>query len=105
MSFVKYSFTGIVLNELEGSFMLSFPLHPNKFRKLTVDGYYHSGLTLYCTESELDSSGNCPITSGEQVIKSEGFDYITIWGCALVLIGMIVLFRTLAFIGLRFVKG
>jgi ATP-binding cassette subfamily G (WHITE) protein 2 len=59
---------------------------------------------LYCTPSEL-VNGQCPLTSGEQVIKKEGFDYITIWGCALVLIAMIIFFRILAFVGLRWVKG
>jgi ATP-binding cassette subfamily G (WHITE) protein 2 len=63
-----------------------------------------TGLTLYCDEKEL-VNGKCPITSGEQVIKSNGFDYITIWGCALVLIAMIIFFRILAFVGLRWVKG
>ncbi len=63
-----------------------------------------TGLELYCTPGEL-VNGQCPITSGEQVIKSEGFDYITIWGCALVLIAMIIFFRILAFVGLRWVKG
>jgi ATP-binding cassette subfamily G (WHITE) protein 2 len=79
LSFVKYSYTGIALNEL-------------------------NGLKLYCEENEL-VGGKCPITSGEQVIKSNGFDYITIWGCALVLIAMIIFFRILAFVGLRWVKG
>jgi len=79
LSFVKYSYTGIALNELEG-------------------------LELHCDPDEL-VGGSCPITSGQQVIEQEGFDYITIWGCALVLLAMIVFFRILAFVGLRWIKG
>jgi ATP-binding cassette subfamily G (WHITE) protein 2 len=62
------------------------------------------GLKLHCDPDEL-VGGSCPLTSGEQVIEQEGFDYITIWGCALVLLAMIVFFRILAFVGLRWIKG
>jgi ATP-binding cassette subfamily G (WHITE) protein 2 len=63
-----------------------------------------AGLTLYCDPGEL-VNGKCPLTNGQQVIEQNGFDYITIWGCALVLIAMIIFFRILAFVGLRWVKG
>jgi ATP-binding cassette subfamily G (WHITE) protein 2 len=66
--------------------------------------FFAPGLKLHCDPGEL-VGGSCPLTSGQQVIEQEGFDFITIWGCALVLLAMIIFFRILAFVGLRWIKG
>ena len=78
LSYVKYTYTGITLNELQG-------------------------LTLECLPSELQD-GVCPITKGEQVIESLGLDYITRGHAAAVLILFIVFCRIVAYLGLRFIK-
>ncbi len=75
---MKYAYVGISLNELRG-------------------------LELHCEPDEL-KGGVCPLTSGEQVIDNLGLDFISIWGCALVLIAMIIFYRFIAYIGLRFIK-
>jgi ATP-binding cassette, subfamily G (WHITE), member 2 len=84
LSYIKYSYVGISLNELQG-------------------------LELYCTESQLvqraDGSFRCPITRGEQTIDSLGLDFISVGGCAGVLIGLIIFSRVVAYLGLRFLKN
>jgi hypothetical protein len=52
LSFVKYTYVAIALNKL-------------------------TGLDLHCETSEL-KSGKCPITNGDQIIKSKGYDAYTI---------------------------
>lgn len=78
ISFVKYAYVGISLNELQG-------------------------LQLSCLPNEL-RNGVCPITSGEQIIDVLGLDYISIGACAGVLIGYVVFCRVLAYLGIRFNK-
>jgi hypothetical protein len=63
-----------------------------------------TGLKLHCDPDEL-VDGVCPQTTGEQAIEKQGYDFISIWGCALVLIAMIIFLRALSFVGLRWVKG
>jgi len=64
-----------------------------------------NGLQLHCTPSQLSKDGTCPITSGEQTIKSLGLDYITIGGCFGALIAFITVARLIAFCGIRFLKA
>ncbi|KXZ51256.1 hypothetical protein GPECTOR_13g743 [Gonium pectorale] len=79
LSYVKYTYVGISLNELHG-------------------------LELHCTPSQLNSAGKCPITSGEQTIKSLGLDYISIGDCVGILIAYIVICRLIAYLGVRYLK-
>ncbi|KXZ51257.1 hypothetical protein GPECTOR_13g744 [Gonium pectorale] len=79
LSYVKYTYVGISLNELHG-------------------------LELHCTPSQLNSAGKCPITSGEQTIKSLGLDYIGIADCVGILIAYIVICRVIAYLGVRYLK-
>lgn len=77
LSYVKYTYTALSLNEL-------------------------SGLVLTCTEAET-ASGKC-ITNGETIIKNNGFDFITLGGCAGALIAFIIGTRVIAYLGLRYLK-
>jgi len=79
LSYAKYSYVGISLNELHG-------------------------LVITCTPAQLNAQGVCPISSGEQTIKSLGFDKYTIHECALVLVAMIIFFRACAYLAIRFIK-
>ncbi|GIL62771.1 hypothetical protein Vafri_16946 [Volvox africanus] len=80
LSYVQYTYVGISLNELHG-------------------------LELYCTPSQLNpKTGQCPTTAGEQTIKALGLDYISIGGCAGVLIGYILFCRVVAYLGVRYIK-
>ncbi|KAJ1628748.1 P-loop containing nucleoside triphosphate hydrolase protein [Pavlovales sp. CCMP2436] len=77
LSYVKYAYTAISLNQL-------------------------TGLVLHCTPEELPAHGVCLVTSGEQVIQKLGFDYISIGGCAGVLLFYIVGCRVIAYLGIRY---
>ncbi|KAI8846854.1 P-loop containing nucleoside triphosphate hydrolase protein [Chytridium lagenaria] len=54
ISYVKYAYVGIALNEL-------------------------SGLKLVCSPSELRADGTCPITDGQFTISQLGLDKMTMW--------------------------
>eukprot|EP01113_Clastostelium_recurvatum_P040178 TRINITY_DN6221_c1_g2_i1.p1 TRINITY_DN6221_c1_g2~~TRINITY_DN6221_c1_g2_i1.p1 ORF type:complete len:672 (-),score=98.76 TRINITY_DN6221_c1_g2_i1:16-2031(-) len=80
LSYAKYSYVGIALNELQG-------------------------LVIHCTQAQLDAAGGkCPITRGEQTIASLGLDKLSIGLCAGVLVLMIVFFRVGAYVAIRFIK-
>ena len=80
LSYVKYTYVGISLNEL-------------------------SGLVLHCTPAELEKAGGkCPLTSGEQTISQLGFNQYSIGLCAGVLVVFIVVCRAMAYVGLRVLK-
>ena len=78
LSFVKYSYIGISLNEL-------------------------TGLEIVCTPGQL-KNGVCPITNGEETIQSLGLDYITKEQAAGFLLLFIIVTRMIAYLGLRFLK-
>ncbi|CAF2346165.1 unnamed protein product [Rotaria sp. Silwood2] len=78
LSYVKYTFVGIALNELQG-------------------------LTLTCTDA--DRAKYSCIESGEALIIERGYNYISIGGCIGVLIGYIIFCRIIAFLGVRFLKN
>jgi ATP-binding cassette subfamily G (WHITE) protein 2 len=75
----KYTYVGISLNELQG-------------------------LMITCTAAQLSAKGVCPISSGEQTIETLGLDKYTIHGCALILVAMIIFFRLMAYLAIRFIK-
>uniref|UniRef100_A0A914P1B6 ABC-2 type transporter transmembrane domain-containing protein n=1 Tax=Panagrolaimus davidi TaxID=227884 RepID=A0A914P1B6_9BILA len=76
LSYVKYSYVGIALNELQG-------------------------LKLSCEDTA--PNANC-IPDGETTIRTLGLDYINIGGCIGCLIGYIIICRTIAYFGVRFLK-
>jgi ABC-type multidrug transport system permease subunit len=80
ISYVKYAYVGISLNELQN-------------------------LPLTCSASELAAAnGQCPVTSGDQIIGRLGLNFISMGGCAGALIAYIVLSRVIAYVGIRFIK-
>lgn len=78
LSYVKYTYTAISLNELHG-------------------------LTIRCDAKEY-VNGVCPITSGQQTIKSLGLDYLNIGSCVAILIFYILITRAIAYLGIRYLK-
>jgi ABC-type multidrug transport system ATPase subunit/ABC-type multidrug transport system permease subunit len=78
LSYVKYCYVGISLNELHG-------------------------LKLTCAPSEL-KNGVCPTTTGQQTIALLGLDFVTIPQCAFAALALIVAFRVIAYIALRLKK-
>ena len=77
LSYVKYTYVGASLNELQG-------------------------LVLTCTADDVRKS-SC-VTNGETTIRELGLDYISIEGCIGALFAYIVLCRVIAFLGVRFLK-
>lgn len=80
-SYVKYTYTGVSLVELEG-------------------------LTYTCTSEQLQPpvNGTCPVTTGQQTIDTLGLDYISIGGCVGVLFALMFGLRFLAYLAIRFNK-
>ena len=78
LSYNKYAFTGVIHNEF-------------------------SGLSLYCTEKQLNS-GVCAYLKGEQYIVKNGFEYLNKGECALVLVAFIIGTRIVAYLGIRYLK-
>lgn len=80
LSYVKYAYVGVALNELRG-------------------------LHLYCSPKALaKNNGICTVTTGEYTIDSLGLDDYTRAGCAGILILYIVFCRFVAFLGVRYIK-
>jgi ATP-binding cassette, subfamily G (WHITE), member 2 len=78
LSYTKYTFVGICLNELQG-------------------------LTLKCTQDE--QTKNRLDCFPDELIKDSGYDYITIGGCIGSLFAYIIICRFFAFLGVRFLKN
>jgi ATP-binding cassette subfamily G (WHITE) protein 2 len=76
LSYAKYTYVGVSLNELQG-------------------------LVLSCA----DAGNSTCITNGETTIKQLGFDYINIGGCTGALLAFIIFCRIIAFLGVRFLKN
>lgn len=74
LSYLKYTFMGIVINEMEG-------------------------LDLDCPKGT-----TCRYHTGEQIMTAFGYDKYSIDFCAGILIVLIFGFRFLAYLGLRFIK-
>jgi hypothetical protein len=75
LSYIKYCFVGLCLNQLQG-------------------------LKIDCPQGQ-----TCSTTSGDQIIQEFGYDRYTISGCMASLVGLIVGYRLLAYLGLRFFKA
>jgi len=85
VSFVKYSFLALAQNELEG-------------------------LQLDCVGEPpaIDPATNatipCPIDYGTQLLEERDMRRIPIWGCALILAGMILGMRIIGYLGIRIMR-
>lgn len=77
LSYVKYTYVGASLNELEGLKLTCTNRHPDD---------------VLCTRN------------GEAIIKELGLDYISIPGCIGALVAFIIICRLIAFLGVRFLK-
>ncbi len=78
LSYTKYAFTGVINSEFQG-------------------------LSLYCTEKQMNM-GVCAYLKGEQYITKNGFDYLNKGECAVILLAFIVISRTFAYLGIRYLK-
>lgn len=80
ISYVRYSYFGIALNEL-------------------------TGLVLTCTPEQLaEANGLCPVTSGEQTIERLDLNQLSIAANAGILVAYVFVCRLIAFLGIRFLK-
>lgn len=77
LSYAKYTYVGVALNEL-------------------------TGLTLSCTAAQRNAAGECP--SGHDTIVSLGLGKLSISLCAWILVAMIVVFRLGAYLAIRYIK-
>lgn len=77
LSYIKYTFVGVALNELEG-------------------------LELSCTASEV-AAKTC-IASGEEIMTQKGYDQYSIGFCAGMLLLYIFICRLFGYLALRFIK-
>lgn len=82
LSYVKYTYVGIALNEL-------------------------SGLTLTCADSErknVSGTMTCPTPDGQATVNALGLDYITLEDCIGILISYIFICRLFAYFAVRWIK-
>ncbi len=77
LSYFKYTYVALSLNELEG-------------------------LQLAC-DNTLSTTQTC-IYDGQTLIQERGFDYMDISACIGVLLAFILFSRTIAYLGVRFLK-
>lgn len=112
LSYIKYTFVGAALNELQG-LVLTCPANTTAVANATMNGTMTTSVMSTSTISSLINStianGTAAatavcISNGERIIQEKGYDYINIGGCIGVLIGFIILCRTVAFLGVRFLK-
>lgn len=78
LSYVKYTYIGVSLNELEG-------------------------LQITCLPTEL-VNGVCQAPSGQQTISDLGLSYLKPRDCALIIILFILVTQVVAYLGIRFLK-
>lgn len=77
-AYVKYMFFGITLNEF-------------------------TDLSLKCRPSEL-KKGVCPVTNGSQVTHQYGYDLFDIAFCIEMLVVIIIVYKIVAFLALKYIK-
>jgi hypothetical protein len=77
LSYLKYVFVGVAINEMTG---LEYP----------------------CTDKEI--AANTCVKTGEQTMKSKGYDLYTVDFCAGILVVYIVGCRIVAYLALRYIK-
>jgi hypothetical protein len=81
---------------------LSCLLFPRRYTGVALNQL--TDFVYTCTPSQLNSQGQCPVTSGEQIITSLGLNYLTTGQCAAVLVTYIVVARFVAYLGIRHIK-
>lgn len=86
LSYIKYSFVGAALNELDG-----LKLSCDDVRTTVFNATY--------------SFNNTCITTGQFSIKDKGYDNLSIGACIGALFGFIIFCRGVAFLGVRFLKN
>jgi len=92
VSYLKYTYVAISLNELTG---LEYNCTASEYKNIT---------SFDNTTNTTSVTPTCPVTSGNQVITTWGFGYISIGGCAGVLIGYILGLYLISYIAVRFLK-
>lgn len=85
LSYIKYTFVGAALNELQG---------------LTLNCEGVPTRPFNATDNIVEE---CRKT-GDYFIEERGYDYLSIGGCIGVLIGFVIFCRGVAFLGVRFLK-
>ncbi len=80
LSYLKYTFVGVAINELEG-------------------------LELTCTAAEAAKGPPACFATGEAFMEARGYDQYSIGFCAGILAVYIVGMRIVAYLGLRFIKS
>lgn len=98
LSYIKYTFVGACLNELQG-LVLTCPGNTTTISNSTVNG------TIITFLVNVTNSTSTCVTKGETIIGQKGYDYINVGGCIAVLIGFIIFCRVVAFLGVRFLKN
>ena len=86
ISYIKYSFVGVALTELQGL-------------RLTCED-----VKMIAYNATMSIPGNCTRT-GEEIIQRQGYDSLSIGGCIAILFAFIIFCRAWAFIGVRFLKN
>jgi len=79
ISYMKYGFIGLCLNE-------------------------YTDLTLQCSPKQLNAKGVCPTTSGVPIMKQFGYDMYTMTYCAGIMCVYIFIARLFSYLALRFIK-
>jgi ABC-type transport system involved in multi-copper enzyme maturation permease subunit len=79
LSYIKYAYVGISLNE-------------------------QHGLVLSCTDAQRNAAGRCPVPDGQTTIDNLGLDFISMNGCIGVLFAYIIFCRIVAYLAIRFMK-
>ena len=102
LSYIKYTFVGTALNELQG-LVLTCPANATISNSTVSTIMTSSLMNGTMTNSTTNSSSSC-IRYGEYWIGERGYNYINIGGCIGVLISFIIFCRFVAFLGVRFLK-
>ena len=98
LSYIKYSFVGAALNELQGLVLTICPSNS------TTNSTMINGTTISTTTINATNSTSDCLVSGQYYISQKGYDYISVGGCIAVLITFIIVCRVVAFLGVRFLK-
>ncbi len=91
LSYIKYAYVAISLNELHG---LELYCNADELKTRMVKG----------AGGVLEPQQYCPWTTGQEKIDELGLDFISMGGAIGVLVGMIVFFRIVSYLAIRFMK-
>lgn len=87
-----YSFLAIVYNQFN-----DFPFYCKS------DQFVHFETNVRCSNGDMItvSSDTCLITNGDAIVEQFDADNIPVWGYIIILLGFVLIFRILAYLGLR----